>query len=158
YNKLLAEPIDAADALLDAHRVPRQVVVNADVRELEVDALAARLGGDKEAHVRMVAKEALTRSLRRWSEQRALRCERLPDHVDVLAGLLPSLQLHAPVDNDDAALAVFRFQVANNVLLRFTIFGEDQHLFLDAARGLDLDVVDEVEQFVHLLVAFHADR
>ena len=36
----------AADALLDALRVPRQVVVDDHRAELEVDALRGRLGGD----------------------------------------------------------------------------------------------------------------
>ena len=38
----------AADALLDPHRVPRQVVVDHEVAELEVAALAAGLGGDQD--------------------------------------------------------------------------------------------------------------
>ena len=40
----LPQPVHAADALFDAHRVPRQVVVNHDPAELEVAALAAGLG------------------------------------------------------------------------------------------------------------------
>ena len=41
---LLAVPVDAADALLDALRVPRQVVVDDRVAELEVQALGAGFG------------------------------------------------------------------------------------------------------------------
>ena len=41
---LLAVAMDAADALLDALRVPRQVVVDDRVAELEVQALGARFG------------------------------------------------------------------------------------------------------------------
>ena len=36
----LADPVDAADALLDLHRVPRQVVVDDGRAELEVETLA----------------------------------------------------------------------------------------------------------------------
>src|SRR6185436_6283683 len=56
----LPEAMHAADSLLDAHRVPRQVVVDDDVRELEVASLAARLGRDQE---RDRAAEALERLL-----------------------------------------------------------------------------------------------
>ena len=45
---LLADAVDPADALLDLHRVPRQVVVDQDVAELEVSALAAGLGRDED--------------------------------------------------------------------------------------------------------------
>ena len=44
---LLADPVDAADPLLDPHRVPRQVVVDEEVAELEVAPLAAGLGADR---------------------------------------------------------------------------------------------------------------
>src|SRR5207247_3794539 len=43
----LAHAGEAADPLLDAHRVPRQVVVDETVSELEVAPLAAGLGGDE---------------------------------------------------------------------------------------------------------------
>ena len=46
---LLAVAVAAADALLDALRVPRQVVVDDQRAELEVDALRAGLGGDHDA-------------------------------------------------------------------------------------------------------------
>ena len=42
----LRQPVDAADALLDAHRVPRQVVVEHAVAELEVLSLGAGVGRD----------------------------------------------------------------------------------------------------------------
>ena len=41
---LLAVPVDSPDALLDALRVPRQVVVDDRVAELEVQAFGARFG------------------------------------------------------------------------------------------------------------------
>ena len=45
---LLAVAVDAADALLDALRVPRQVVVDDRVAELEVQALGAGFGRDED--------------------------------------------------------------------------------------------------------------
>jgi hypothetical protein len=45
---LLAVAVAAADALLDALRVPRQVVVDDDGAELEVHALGRRLGGQQQ--------------------------------------------------------------------------------------------------------------
>jgi len=39
---LLTDPVDPADPLLDLHRVPRQVVVDDDRAELEVQALAGQ--------------------------------------------------------------------------------------------------------------------
>ena len=41
---LLADAVDAAEPLLQAGRVPRQVVVDHQPAELEVDAFAGRLG------------------------------------------------------------------------------------------------------------------
>src|ERR1035438_1447904 len=49
----LADAMDAADALLQPHGVPRQVEVDHSVGELEVAALAARAGGKE--HVGFVA-------------------------------------------------------------------------------------------------------
>ena len=46
---LLAVAVAAADALLDALRIPRQVVVHDERAELKVDALGAGLGRDHDA-------------------------------------------------------------------------------------------------------------
>ena len=46
---LLAIAMATADALLDALRVPGQVVIHHQGAELEIDALRARLGGDHDA-------------------------------------------------------------------------------------------------------------
>ena len=48
---LLPEPVEAADPLLDAHRVPRQVVVDQGVAELEVQTLAAHLGAEQDVEL-----------------------------------------------------------------------------------------------------------
>ena len=43
--------MDAAEALLDAVRVPRQVVVDHQVRGLEVEAFAGGVGGEQDLAV-----------------------------------------------------------------------------------------------------------
>ena len=48
---LLADAVDAAEALLDPVRVPRQVVVDHQVRALQVQALAGGVGGDQDLDV-----------------------------------------------------------------------------------------------------------
>ena len=45
---LLAVAVDAADALLDAHGIPGQIVVDEEIAELEVETLAADLGGEQD--------------------------------------------------------------------------------------------------------------
>ena len=48
----LADAVDAAEPLLDPVRVPRQVVVDHQVRALQVQALARGVGGDQHPAVR----------------------------------------------------------------------------------------------------------
>ena len=48
---LLADAVDAAEALLDAVGVPRQVVVDHQVRGLQVEALAGGVGGQQDLDV-----------------------------------------------------------------------------------------------------------
>src|SRR5690606_4421164 len=55
----LADAVDAAEALLDAVRVPRQVVVDHEVGVLEVHALAGRVGGDQDQGVGILAEALL---------------------------------------------------------------------------------------------------
>ena len=45
---VLPDPVQPAQPLLDLHRVPRQVHVDHDVAELQVAALAGRLGGQQD--------------------------------------------------------------------------------------------------------------
>jgi hypothetical protein len=45
----LADAVDAADPLLDLHRVPRQVEVDHHAARLEVQALGRGVGADQEA-------------------------------------------------------------------------------------------------------------
>ena len=71
----LADAVDAAEALLEAVRVPGQVVVDHQVGALEVDALAGGVGGEQHLHLGVVP-------------ERLLR-------------LQPLLAAHAAVDHDD---------------------------------------------------------
>ena len=48
---LLADAVDAAEALLDAVGVPRQVVVDHQVRGLQVEAFAGGVGGEQDLAV-----------------------------------------------------------------------------------------------------------
>ena len=52
----LADAVDAAKPLLDAVRIPRQIVVHHQVRALEIDAFARGVGGEENLHVLVVAK------------------------------------------------------------------------------------------------------
>ena len=53
----LADPIDATDALLEAHRVPRQLEVHHEpAAMLQVEALAGRVRGEE--HAEAAAREA----------------------------------------------------------------------------------------------------
>jgi hypothetical protein len=75
----LADAVDAAEALLEAVGVPRQVVVHHQVRALEVDALACGVRGEQHLDLRVVL-------------ERLLRLQAL-------------LAAHAAVDHDHGFLA-----------------------------------------------------
>ena len=75
----LADAVDAAEPLLEAVGVPRQVVVDHQVGALEVDALARGVGGEQHLHLGVV----LERFLR----------------------LHPLLAAHAAVDDDHGLLS-----------------------------------------------------
>jgi hypothetical protein len=75
----LADAVDAAEALLQAVGVPRQVVVDHQVGVLQVHAFAGGVGGEQHAAVRVVAEQLL--------------------HLAAL------FALHAAVDHDDGLLA-----------------------------------------------------
>ena len=55
---VLADAVDAAEALLDAVGVPRQVVVDHQVGALEVEALAGGVGGDEHLDVRVLGERS----------------------------------------------------------------------------------------------------
>ena len=85
----LADPVDAADALLDRHRVPGNVEVDQRVAELQVAPLAAGFGAQQHRDVvaERVDRGVLLRaghiagelSERRssWRRSRSARCVRL---------------------------------------------------------------------------------
>ena len=51
--------MDAAEALFEAVRIPRQVVVDHQVGVLEVDAFTGGVGGDEDADLGVGAEERL---------------------------------------------------------------------------------------------------
>ena len=53
----LADPVDAAEPLLDPVRVPRQVVVDHQVGALQVQALARGVGGDQHPAVHVLGEQ-----------------------------------------------------------------------------------------------------
>ena len=55
----LADAVDAAEALFEAVRIPRQVVVDHQVGVLEVHAFAGGIGGDQDADVGVGAEQRL---------------------------------------------------------------------------------------------------
>ena len=55
----LADAVHAAEALLDAVGVPRQVVVDDEVGPLKVDALAGGIGGDQDEAVLVLGEPCL---------------------------------------------------------------------------------------------------
>ena len=75
----LADAVDAPEALLQAVRVPGQVVVHHQVGALQIDAFAGRVGGEQHLDLRVVAEGFL--------------------------GLEPLLAAHAAVNRHDRSLA-----------------------------------------------------
>ena len=112
---LLAVAVDAAHALLQPHRVPRDVVVDHEPAELEVDAFAGGFGGDQDLAV--LAELALG--------------------IDAGAGRVAVADLHAAVDLRDAETPLAQlaerpaiFAVASEVVERVLVLGEDEQLHL----------------------------
>ncbi len=106
----LADAVDAAEALLDAVRVPRQVVVDHQVRALEVDALAGGVRGEQHLHLRVVP-------------ERLLR-------------LQPLLAAHAAVDDDHGLWpAEQRGDALLEVVQRVAVLGEDDQLLAWRRHG-----------------------
>ena len=53
---LLADTVHSADSLLDSHRIPRQVVIDEDVAELEVASFASRFSAYEDLRARKASK------------------------------------------------------------------------------------------------------
>jgi hypothetical protein len=45
---LLPDAVDAADALLDLHRIPRQIVIDQEIGSLEIEPLGRGVGADQD--------------------------------------------------------------------------------------------------------------
>ena len=105
----LADAVDAAEPLLEAVGVPRQVVIDHQVGALEVDALARGVGGEQHLHLRVVL-------------ERLLR-------------LHPLLAAHAAVDDDHGLLAAEqRRDTGLQVVQRVAVLGEDDELLVRRGR------------------------
>ena len=112
---LLAVAVDAAHALLQAHGIPRDVVIDHQPAELQVDAFAGGLGGDE--HLGGLPE--------------------FPLGEDAAAGRVAVADLHSAVNLGEgqpplaqlAERAAFP-SVASEVIERVLVFGEDEQLHL----------------------------
>ena len=106
----LADAVDAAEALLDAVGVPRQVVVDHQVGALEVDAFARGVRGKQHLHLGVVL-------------ERLLRLHAL-------------LAAHAAVDHDHGLLAAEqRGDAVLKIVQRVAVLGEDDELLVRRGHG-----------------------
>ena len=107
---MLADAVDAPEALLDPVGVPREVVVDHQVRGLEVQALPGGVGGEQDLDVGVVGE---------------------------LLGDLPAVgAAHAAVDRlDRLGPAEQRSDPAREVVERVAVLGEDDQLAPLVARA-----------------------
>ena len=116
---LLADAVDAAEALFEPVRIPRQVVVDHQVGVLEVHAFAGGIGGDEYAHLGVGTKD------------------RLNPAALVAVG--------AAVDGDDgisvASIAEHSGDFLVQVIQCVAVLGEDDELALAAASVAHLRIV-----------------
>ena len=99
----LTDAVDAAEPLLEAIGIPRQIVIDHQMRALEVDALPRRVGGEQHLHFGIV--------------------------LERLLSLEPFFAPHAAVNHDDRALATQqRADAAVEVIQRVAMLGEDHQL------------------------------
>src|ERR1043165_7724161 len=122
---VLTIPIDTTHALLDTHRIPRQIVIDTDVTELEVNAFATSLRRYQKAHLRMIAKQSLTSPFGGCRNERAVASQRFPDHVFVDPIFLYTLQFHAAVNHHDRTFAILLFKLVNEIILSLAIFSKN---------------------------------
>jgi hypothetical protein len=106
----LADAVDAAEALLEPVGVPRQVVVDHQVRALQVDALAGGVGGQQHLHLGVVLEGFL--------------------HLQAL------FAADAAVDDDHGLLAAEqRGDALFEVVERVAVLGEDDQLLVRRRLG-----------------------
>ena len=107
----LADAVDAAETLLEAVGVPGQVVVDHEVGALEVDALAGGVGGEEDAHLRVVA--------------------------EGFFGGVALLPAQSAVDGDDG---LFASQSTGDACMQIVegiaVFGEDDQFLLGRGHGV----------------------
>src|SRR3989449_570841 len=109
----LPDAVQAADALLHHHRVPRQVVVHEHIAELEVPSFAASAGGDQHAaRVLVESPDALVPIGRRVSTPID---DRLP--AELLHALLDQLDRRAVIAEDHETVRRFLEQFGQHVQL-----------------------------------------
>ncbi len=136
HVELLAVAVAAADALLDALRVPGQVVVHHQVAELEVDALGRGLGGDQDR--RLVAEVLHQRGAhvgaRRAGDAVGARVLLEPALVDRLRRRVGV----RAVEEHDLARELGLLEHAEEILLRPPRLGEDHRLLLERGAALAL--------------------
>ena len=117
-NLVLADAVDAAEALFDSVRIPGQVVVDHQVGALQVHAFAGGVGGDQDAHVRVGPEQGL--------------------------GFAALVAVGAAVDGDDGVgraehAGDFRVQVVERV----AVLGKQDDLALQPGDVMHLGVVLE---------------
>ena len=106
----LADAVDATEALLKAVRVPRQVVVHHQVRPLQIDALARRIGGQQHPHHGVVLERFLC--------------------------LQPRVAAHAAVDEDHRlVVAQERDDAVLQVVQRVPVLGKEDQLLAACRDG-----------------------
>ena len=148
---LLPEAVHAADALLDALRVPRQVIVDEHRAELQVDTFRRRFSRD---HDRALLAEVVHERLA------AIDSRDARDQVAVLVCRQPRLvdrrllrRRVRSVEKYDAFAATSVGQRAGDVLLRLGRVGEDDRLLCGAQLTQPLEAhIEGLAQLDRLLI------
>ena len=104
----LSDPVDAADALLDGGRAPREIVVHQDVAVLEVPPFPAQLRAEQHARTVGIAKAC--------DQLVAFRRRQLSDVRERL---------------DPFPFALWSGELRAQVVDRFARLREDQHFLVD---------------------------
>ena len=139
---LLADPVHPAHPLLEPHRVPRQVVVDHQVAELEVDPLPGCFGGDADLLVQAeVLLDLLAFRGRDAAVDRA-------DRVAPLAQVVLKVGQGVTVLGEDQQPAAAVFQLAQLGLLQAGL--ERGELAFGAHLPDPVGVADQLPQLGHL--------
>ena len=105
--------VNAPESLFDAIWVPRQIVIDDDVRRLQVDALASGIGGDEYANVFVLSESVL----------------------DVIALVAPRGAVYL---DDGIGRPEKIFELFGEVLERIAMLGEDDEFWRSFARSKDV--------------------